>query len=139
MGYNNLKGIELQHTAVEKAMRICKDISVVQGSAFDLPFDNGQFDMVFTSGVLIHIAPSELDKIMDEMFRVTNKYIWGFEYFSDEHTEVNYRGNMDKLWKGNFMKLFLNRFPELSVVKDLRFKYLNGENIDQMYVLEKTG
>src|SRR3989344_5212843 len=56
-GFKNLYGIEMFSEAVEKAKLHTKDINITQGSALDLPFKDGYFDMVFTSGVLIHINP----------------------------------------------------------------------------------
>ncbi len=43
----------------------------------------GSFDLVFTSGVLIHIAPHDLPTIMGEIHRCSSRYIWGFEYYSE--------------------------------------------------------
>jgi pseudaminic acid biosynthesis-associated methylase len=138
MGHQNLYGIELQSYAVERAKEVTKGINILQGSAFDIPFKDGYVDLVFTSGVLIHISPNDIYKAMDEMYRVSAKYIWGFEYFSEQYQEIPYRGNSDKMWKANFMQLFLDRFPSLKVVKEQRYKYLDSENVDQMYLLEKA-
>jgi len=57
MGFKSLFGIELQSYAVEMAKSKTKGINIIQGEASDIPFKDGFFDMVFTSGVLIHIAP----------------------------------------------------------------------------------
>src|SRR2546430_254360 len=64
MGFTNLYGIELQREAAEEARRNTESIHIIQGSGFDIPFKNGFFDLVFTSGVLIHIAPADLKDIM---------------------------------------------------------------------------
>ena len=82
MGYPNLWGIELQDYAVEIARKRTSGINIVKSSAFDIPFKDSYFDLVFTSGVLIHISPDDIDNALDEMYRCTNKYIWGFEYYS---------------------------------------------------------
>ncbi|KRE97954.1 methyltransferase type 11 [Paenibacillus sp. Soil766] len=137
IGFQKLYGLELQWYAVEKAKRLTKEINIVQGSAFDLPFKDGYFDLVYTSGVLIHISPNDIHVIMDEMYRVSSKYIWGFEYYSDRYEEIVYRENNDKMWKGNFAQLFLERFPDLKVVKDQKFPYQKTSNVDQMFLLEK--
>lgn len=138
IGYENLYGVELQHYAVEKSKALTKGINIIQGSGFDIPFKDKFFDLAFTSGVLIHISPNDINVILDEIYRVSKRYIWGFEYFSDVHTEIAYRGNDDKMWKANFAKLFMDRFPDLKLVKEAKYKYTNSENVDQMYLLEKT-
>jgi len=127
-GFKNLYGIELQSYAVQLSKSRTKGINIIQGSAFDL---------VFTSGLLIHIAPKDIGRVWDEIQRCTKQYIWGFEYYSDEYTQVDYRGHRDLLWKTNFLKLFLDRFTKLAVVKEEHFKYLDNDNVDTMFLLEK--
>ncbi|MGE0567941.1 MAG: pseudaminic acid biosynthesis-associated methylase [Bacteroidia bacterium] len=137
MGFTNLYGIELQQNAVEVAKQNTKGINVIQGSAFDIPFKDGYFDLVFTSGVLIHISPNDLPNAMDEMYRCSNKYIWGFEYFAETITDINYRGNTGFLWKADYAQLFLDRFNDLDLVKKDFYKYTNEDNVDCMYLLSK--
>ncbi len=139
-GFRNIYGIELQEYAVQKAKEFTQNINILQGSGFDLPFKNDYFDLVCTNGVLIHISPDNLPKIMDEMVRCSKKYIWGWEYFAPETTSINYRGNDDYLWKADYAQLFLNRFPELKLVKKEIYPYINqaeSGNADCMYLLEK--
>ena len=138
MGYTNLWGMELQEYAVEIARKRTSGINIVKGSAFDIPYKNNFFDLVFTSGVLIHISPDDIDKVLDEMYRCTNKYIWGFEYYNPEgYQMVDYRGADSLLWKTDFAKLFLDRFPDLRIVCKKIIKYKNNDNLDIMYLLEK--
>lgn len=61
MGFRNLYGIELQQYAVEKAKSLTQGINIIQGIGDDIPFKDGYFDMVFTSGVLIHISPDNIN------------------------------------------------------------------------------
>lgn len=139
MGYNNLWGMELQDYAVEFARINTQEINIVQGTAFDIPFKDGFFDLVFSAGVLIHIAPKDINAVLDEMYRCTSKYIMGSEYYHpDKYQMVNYRGNNDLLWKTDFSKLFLNRFPYLKLIQIKMLKYLNNNNMDIVYLLEKV-
>jgi len=136
-GFTNLYGIEINKKALTIA-RNNKSFNLVEGSALDIPFKDDYFDLVFTSGVLIHISPKDLPTVIDEMYRVSNKYIWCFEYFSDECKEIEYRGNKNRLWKNNFMKLFIERHPDLKVVKEKKIKYVANDNVDAMFLFEKT-
>lgn len=138
MGYTNLWGIELQEYAVEIARKRTSGINIAKGSAFDIPYKNKFFDLVFTSGVLIHISPDDIDKVLIEIYRCTNKYIWGFEYYNPEgYQMVNYREADSLLWKTDFAKLFLDKFPDLRIVYKKIIKYKNNDNLDIMYLLEK--
>ena len=135
-GFTNLWGVEINKSALDLA-REDKGFNVVEASALDLPFRDGFFNLVFTSGVLIHIAPSNLPKAIDEICRVSNRYIWGFEYFSEKCGEIEYKGHKNKLWKNNFSKLFLERHPRLSLLRQKKIKYVDNDNIDEMFILEK--
>lgn len=136
-GFKNLYGIELQSYAVELSKSRTKGVNIIQGSAFDIPFRDDFFDLVFTSGLLIHIAPDDINAVLDEIYRCTKQYIWCFEYYSDEYTQINYRGQAGLLWKTNFSKLFLKRFKNLGLVKEELFKYLTNDNMDAMFLLQK--
>jgi pseudaminic acid biosynthesis-associated methylase len=136
-GFNNLYGIELQSYAVELSKKRTRGINLIQGSAFDIPFKDSFFDLVFTAGLLIHIAPEDITAVLDEIYRCTKQYIWCCEYYSDVYIQVEYRGHADLLWKTNFSKLFLDRFSNLRLVRAEYFKYLNSDNVDTMFLLEK--
>ena len=139
MGYLDLWGIELQDYAVEVARKRNIGLNIVKGTAFDIPFKNGFFDLAFTAGVLIHISPNDIDTVLDEIYRCTNKYILGFEYYNpDEYQMVTYRGNDNLLWKTDFPKLFLDRFSDLKLIQKKIIKYTNNDNLDIMYLLEKV-
>jgi pseudaminic acid biosynthesis-associated methylase len=138
-GFEQLYGVELQPYAVEKAKEFTKNVNIIQGSGFDLPFKDRYFDVVCTNGVLIHISPNNLMKIMAEMVRCTKKYIWGWEYYASETTQINYRGNEDFLWKADYAQLFMLEFG-LKLVKKEIYPYINqaeSGNADCMYLLEK--
>ncbi len=137
MGFKNLYGIELQSYAVELSKSRTKGINIIQGSAFDIPFKDGFFNLVCTSGLLIHIAPEDIAAVLDEIYRCTKQYIWGFEYYVEEYTQIPYRGHADLLWKANFSQLFLDRFTKLRLVKEEHFKYLDNDNVDTMFLLYK--
>ncbi|MDD5063440.1 MAG: methyltransferase domain-containing protein [Phycisphaerae bacterium] len=137
MGFENLYGIEVNSYAIEHAKNNTKNINIIRGNAFDIPFKDRYFDIVFTSGVLIHIAPQDIERALQEIHRCSREYIWGFEYYADSCTEVRYRGHTDLLWKTNFAGLYLNSFDDLELVKEKKLKYLGNENIDTMFLIKK--
>ncbi|GLR18855.1 pseudaminic acid biosynthesis-associated methylase [Portibacter lacus] len=140
-GFTELYGVELQRYAVERSKDFTKNINLIQGSGFDLPFKDEFFDVTCTNGVLIHIAPKDLPKIMGEMYRTSKKYIWGFEYFEEQITDINYRGNTGYLWKADYAKIFMEQFPDLKLVKKKMYPYVSEAekgNVDCMYLLEKS-
>ena len=139
MGFENLYGIEIQTYAVEMAKYRTKDINILWGSALDIPFKDGFFDLVFTSGVLIHIHTNDVTQAMKEIYRCSNRYVWGLEYYADELTKFeDYRGQQDLLWKENFSKRYLDLFPDLTLLKEEYSHYPDSDNMDTMYLLSKT-
>lgn len=137
MGYTNLYAMEIHQQAVVEAKKRIPRAQIIQGDALDIPFKDGYFDLVFTSGVLIHIAPKNRKKVMSEIYRVSNKYIWGFEYFAEKSTEIPYRGNRNVLWKAPFSELYRQTFPDLKLVRERKYKYKDNDNEDIMFLLRK--
>jgi pseudaminic acid biosynthesis-associated methylase len=136
MGFTNLYGVELQWYAVEESKRRTRQVNLVQGSIFDIPFKDGFFDLVFTSGVLIHIAPGDLAQAQSEVLRCSRRYVWGYEYFAETHQMIPYRGQADVMWKGDFAAGYAALRPGLKTVSKRRLPYLEGGKEDEMFLLE---
>lgn len=89
--------------------------------AFQLPLEDSSMDLVFTTGVLIHIDPEDLGRAADEIVRVSRKYVLCMEYFSDTPVEKTYRGEKGLLFKRDFGAFYQDRYPDL---KCLRYGFL---------------
>ena len=108
-----------------------------KGTPSIFAFPDGHFDLVFTSGVLIHIAPADLPNALSEIHRCSNSFIWGMEYFSGEPTSVNYRDHEALLWKMDYAKRYLDQFDDLELIKAESLPYLKNSNVDSMFLLRK--
>lgn len=137
MGFLALHGIEVQGYALQRAESRVHGAHLRRASAFEIPYPTGYFDLVFTSGVLIHVAPEDIESAMAEIHRCARSYIWGLEYYAPETTEVNYRGHQSLLWKTDFARLYLNKFEDLEPVCIEFLPYLEGSNVDCMFLLRK--
>jgi pseudaminic acid biosynthesis-associated methylase len=137
MGFDNLYGIEPQDYAVELAKKRLRGIQIIKGNIFDIPFKDDFFDLVFTSGVLIHISPKNIKQALREIYRCSRKYIWGYEYYSEKYEEIPYRGEKNLLWKGNFVEMYKGMAPSLTIAKLQLIKYLDSKNTDIMFLLSK--
>jgi pseudaminic acid biosynthesis-associated methylase len=137
IGFKNLYGIEINKYAVELSKSKTKDINIIQGNALDIPFKNNYFDIVFTSGVLIHINPVDLGIVMNEIHRCSRRFIWGLEYYSNELLPIKYRNTNDLLWKANFPKKYMDSFYDLELVNTKKLKYIDSDNEDVMFLLRK--
>ena len=101
-------GVDVNIDALKQAKD--KGHLVLKSSAYDLPFMDKSFDLVFTAGVLIHL--DDHLKAMQEIYRVSNKYILSIEYFDKTPRKIEYREGVlcqampwDKIWLENFTNL----------------------------------
>ncbi len=137
-GFTNLYGIEIQDRAINYAKHRTNNLNIIKGDALDIPFKDNFFDLVFTHGVLIHISPENIEKAINEIYRVSNKYIWGLEYYAPTYTDLEYHGQKNIMWKTDFCKLYLDKHKDLQLEKEQKLPYLNQEElVDQMYLLKK--
>lgn len=104
-----LFGIEPNCHARATACRETRGIYVLPGNASDLPFKDDFCDLSFTAGVLIHIPLENLDAVMNEVCRISRRYILAAEYYAPAETPVPYRGSCDLLWKRDFPAHFSTR------------------------------
>jgi len=113
-----LYAIEPNPQAREKVLaeQVLPPERLFAGFGDKIPVADGAVEMAFTSGVLIHVDPSNLAATMDEIHRVSSKYILCSEYFSPRAETVAYRGQDGLLFKNDFGGLYMDRFPDLQLV-----------------------
>ena len=93
-------GNEINQKALRHALAAGLDVSVA------LPYNYYPFELVFTCGVLIHIAPEDLQATMQSIVDASCDYVLAVEYAADQEEEVLYRGYGGKLWKRPYGKLY---------------------------------
>lgn len=137
MGFKNLTGIDINANALKEGKRRNPDIEFIESTIEELDADSMKYDLVFTSVVLIHQNPKTLDSIIKKIIKISKKYIFGYEYFSENLQEIEYRGNKGVLWKQNFPELFQKIEPNLKLKKLEKYKYLKKDLTDVAYLFEK--
>jgi pseudaminic acid biosynthesis-associated methylase len=75
-----------------------------------MPIDSYSKELVFTSGVLIHVPTSELIPSMRELYRVSSRYILCMEYFSPVERSVTYHGEAEALWLRDYGSIYMDNF-----------------------------
>lgn len=111
-------GIEPNRYALSIARESSPRVGVLCGNIFDLPFTDQRFDLVMTSGVLIHVASEDLSLALENIYRVSRRYILAVEYYAPEDTTLHYRGHDNLLWKRDFGAHYLRQFPDLRLLND---------------------
>lgn len=114
------------------------DAKIGHGAA--IPFADGAADLVFTSGVMIHIHLDDHVAVCREMHRVARRYIACVEYFSDLPREIPYRGHSGALFLRDFGSLWMDTCPQL-VLRDYGFFWRRAGGADSMnwWLFEKPG
>jgi SAM-dependent methyltransferase len=115
----DVNGLDMNKVALEKAKKIHKNFNFYEGSLLDVPFDNSEFDLVFTRGVLIHINQSDMDLAVKEMFRVSKKWIFNLEYFGEDGKEIDWKRGKDLLWYRDMNKWWSKYDAEIVTEIDL--------------------
>jgi pseudaminic acid biosynthesis-associated methylase len=113
----NVYGIDVNESALAKVRASMPAVNPIWSKARELPFRDRYFDLTFTTGVLIHQPPDTLPDVMSEIVRCSRRYVLAGEYFAEQMTEVPYRGNQGALFKADYGGLYLQRFPELKLVR----------------------
>ena len=95
-----LSGYEINETAAKQAADF--DVATIhQGSILE-PIHEDPVDLIFTSGVLIHIHPDYLTKVYDNLVSGSKRYVLVSEYYNPTPVKVRYRGHEDRLFKRDF-------------------------------------
>jgi len=129
--------VEPNSYALEKAREASPKVTAIRGSAQDLPFKDGYFDMAFTVTVLIHVSPDDLPAVLREILRVTRRYVLCVEYYAPQVTSIPYRGQSDLLWKRDFFKDYQRMFPDLALVRTGHVGQDEGFDDCMWWLLEK--
>lgn len=108
-------GIDVNQKALRELRNSMPDINAFWTAARELPFRDGLFDLVFTMGVLIHQPERSLPLVMSEIVRCSRRYVLCGEYFSEQTTEVAYRGQTGALFKRDYGRIYEELFPQLKL------------------------
>lgn len=111
--------------------RVVSPDRVLDGTADRIDLPDESIDLVFTSGVLIHVPPEQLAAACGEMHRVARRYLLTIEYFASEPEEKTYRGREGLLFKRDFGALWLDLYPALTLV-DYGFFWKPATGLDNL-------
>ncbi len=110
-----LTGVEINAKAAALAAAHSGADAVANASIFAFEADRA-WDLVFTKGVLIHIAPEKLGDVYAALYRLSSRYLMVCEYYNPTPIEIEYRGHAGRLFKRDFAGELLDAFPDLRLV-----------------------
>ena len=101
-GYNvQVSGEDVNEKAVWIARTAGLDVLWIKRN-----FVSASTELVFTSGVLIHVAPQDLKEFMQRIIDASCDYVLAIEYEAITEREIEYRGHKGKLWKRPYGQLY---------------------------------
>ncbi|WP_422926905.1 class I SAM-dependent methyltransferase [Singulisphaera sp. PoT] len=83
-----LAGVDFSPSQLNQAggyLQGLKDITLIQSSGAALPFEDGAFDLVLTSAVILHNPPEVAERIRNEVLRVSRRFA-----AHNEDTDLSY-------------------------------------------------
>ena len=132
-----LMACEPNRTACEKLGDVATVVS--NGRIGQLSYDNDIADLVFTSGVLIHIEPKDLNQAMSEIHRTSKRWILSIEYFNATPDMIKYRDNDNMLWRRDWGDKWLTNYPALKPLGyGFAWKRMTGLDNVSWFLFEKA-
>lgn len=125
----SLNAIEINPEAAKQLSLADYIDDVYEGSILDYKVQE-KFDLVFTKGVLIHLAPEVLEEVYQKMVDASSQYIMVAEYYSPSPTQILYRGHSEKMYKRDFAGELMDLHPNVRLV-DYGFLYRRDVNWPQ--------
>jgi SAM-dependent methyltransferase len=144
-GFADLHGCDINKTALQECVMRGLHASLRQCEAARMPYADGSFDLVYTSALLIHVAPEELAAVQREIARVSRRWVYGYEYYAPTATSrastlggLRPEGVPDFTHKAPFANLYLLNVPGLRIARQERIHHTDGSgNADEAFLLEK--
>ena len=135
-GYSQLCGLDVSDAAMAMGNG---NWSKVAGEAIRLPFASETFDLVFTSGTLIHVPPPEREQALTEIARLSRRWIWGYETVGNARTDGYFvPGVVGPVWPDDWVALYARVCPGLELVRRREINYLlPGRHTQVMFMFEK--
>ncbi len=104
-----LSFIEINKKAYQACLLNKNIVSSFNESIENCKINSNEFDLVFTSGVLIHIDKKNLNKVINNIIKWTKKYIIIMEYFSTNDITKKYRNKNNLLFLRDYGDKFLKK------------------------------
>lgn len=119
--------IDINKMACEKYLpKLIDKKNIYNQSIFDFKVAN-KYDLVITSGLLMHIIAEKLDVVYEKLYKSSSKYIAIIEYYNPIPVTIDYRGKKGILFKRDFAGDIMDKYKDIKLV-DYGFCYHRDNN-----------
>jgi len=107
-------GIDINENAITKAKQKLPSFDFQKSSIKKIPYNDSSMDLVFTHNVLNFIPESDISYALNELYRVSKKYILNFEFFNEsegiikEKEDAGWYRDLYKRWTNYQVKIISN-------------------------------
>ena len=110
---SSVSGIDISDVAIAKARENLPKFDFKKASIASIPFENDSADLVFTRNLFNHLDSGLIKNATDELFRVSKKYIFNIELFSENEEKLSdspltFGRNMKNCWMDYKVKIISN-------------------------------
>jgi SAM-dependent methyltransferase len=111
----DLAGIDISDTAIDFCNNNIPNCKFVLDKLSNISnyFEENSYDMVFSSGVMIHQSPESIDEVTDNFIRIAKKYIIHFEDIGEnelisgnKEDNPKWRISNQLLWRNNLVETY---------------------------------
>jgi SAM-dependent methyltransferase len=131
-------GVDVSQEAIRVAISRYSGLLGARAKARELPFGPSQFDLVFTSGVLIHQPTETLLTVMSEVVRCSARLVLCIEYYAEHEVEVPYHNVSGALFKRDFGAIYSTHFPLRTLSSGFLGRDLTGWDDVTWWLFEKV-
>ncbi len=134
-GPYNYYATEVNDRAKEALKINVPDVNIIQHDALNK--ERNKFDLVFTSGVLIHIHPAHRKFITRDIVNASRRFVLAIEYFAPETTAKPYRGENNAMWLDDYGSYYLDNYNLRLITYGFCWKKVTGLDNITYWLFEK--
>ena len=102
----NIYGIDKSAKQINKARKYLPGGRFIVANALKIPYDNNTFDLVYTVGCLSHNKGEKIDKMLDELLRVSTGYVLTIEWVGAKTSPTSYGNCKENAWIHDYERLW---------------------------------
>jgi len=110
-------GIDINEYALKKARERFPYFNFQKENLSKISYPDSFFDLVFTRGVLVHLANNELDNVLSELLRISKKWVFNLEYFGNDGENISWKRGDNLLWYRNMKERW--KIYDIELITDI--------------------